>query len=320
MSMKRYIHTAVLLFLVSACLSDAFGASLAQRQEAIALGHDVIRSVTTSTSIVMRVKWIGAAGSGATLEVLSGGDMVFTTDGTTADTTVSTDGTIDLSTPAASEDTWGEVCDVINASGSWHAVLVDVLPSASSDNTAITMAETSTTTGKSATYNIDGNGLFDTEGLAIQFDVAQADAIYASVGPEHFTNEAFPVSNLLDRQAIPVNAGARWIPMLSYCAASANVTTGNAALNVYRVRCGSGNSHSASVEQVVFSTSDIGDNVLTVLGDDVGTSSFQENPLLWGGPFEGRAGDRFVIQVIDSSTPDITAARIDLHGRVFNER
>lgn len=53
---------------------------------------------------------------------VSSSDLLFKaddTDGTTtADTAVSTDGTIDLSTPAAAENTFGEIVDIMNA-GNW---------------------------------------------------------------------------------------------------------------------------------------------------------------------------------------------------------
>lgn len=205
-----------------------------------ALGLTVTRHVTASTtkgSTAFRLKWLGAASAGATVAIAAGGDMAFTTDGTTADTTVSTDGTIDLSTPAASENTIGEVIDVINASGAghWQAIPVDCLPSQSSDNTLVTLAETSTSTGVSATYAIDAKGLFDPEGLAISFDIAVTTEITCNIGPENFQNELLSTSNLLNRQTHP-QTGSDWAAELYKVVANGTFSAGSATLEVWLVK------------------------------------------------------------------------------------
>lgn len=107
----------------------------------------------TAGSVAMLVKYVGTSTSATTdVAVAAGGDMTFRVAGA-ADPAVNTvaagslcgatPGTLDLSTPAATCDTLGEVVDVINASGTWIAVLVDALPTDLSDNTLFTRSVTS---------------------------------------------------------------------------------------------------------------------------------------------------------------------------------
>jgi hypothetical protein len=83
---------------------------------------------------LMAVRCTNADDPDASIAVSSGGDLAFTTDGTTADTTVNTTGTIDCSTPGATTDTLGEVLDLINASANWDAVLLGGIRSMGTDN------------------------------------------------------------------------------------------------------------------------------------------------------------------------------------------
>jgi len=110
----------------------------------------------------MLLKYVGTANS-ATVAVAAGGDMTFEVSAV-ADTTVNTTGSIDLSTPAGTVDTYGELVDIINASANWTAVLVDVLRSDSTDNT---LAEQATIQGTKA------------EGVPLYFDSAVAASYHA---------------------------------------------------------------------------------------------------------------------------------------------
>jgi len=102
----------------------------------------------TAGSVAMLIKYVGTAAASATTDVAvaAGGDMTFRVAGV-ASTTINsaavcgaTAGTLDLSTPAATCDTLGEVVDVINATSDWRAVLVGALRTDSSDNTLTTFA------------------------------------------------------------------------------------------------------------------------------------------------------------------------------------
>ena len=108
-------------------------------------------SSDTAGSVAMLIKYVGSAAPSATTDVAvaAGGDMTFRVAGVAAATinTVAagslcgaTPGTLDLSTPAGTCDTLGEVVDVINASSDWRAVLVSALRTDSSDNTITTFA------------------------------------------------------------------------------------------------------------------------------------------------------------------------------------
>lgn len=118
----------------------------------------------TAGSVAMLVKYIGT-GTSATVAVAAGGDMTFQV-AAANDTTVNTTGTIDCSTPGASTDTMGEVCDLINASANWVCVLVDALRSDSTDNT---LAELSTAQATRA------------DGVALYFDSAVAASYHAGM-------------------------------------------------------------------------------------------------------------------------------------------
>ena len=116
-------------------------------------GNPVAANLSSATagSVAILVKYVGTA-TAATVEVEAAGNLVFTAAGgaDTAMNTVAagslcgaTPGTLDLSTPAATCNSLGEVVDVINASGTWVAVLVDGMRTDLSDNTLYTLGATS---------------------------------------------------------------------------------------------------------------------------------------------------------------------------------
>lgn len=105
---------------------------------------------TVSTNKLGILKYIGPQAC-ASVAVGAGGDITFlsgTCGALVADTTLecpvsgALGGVFDLSTPAAGCDTWGEVTDLINASGSWMFIPIGVLRSDATDNVAITLSET----------------------------------------------------------------------------------------------------------------------------------------------------------------------------------
>jgi len=113
-----------------------------------------VSGITTSISVgttAMLVKYVGSTVGKPTVEVAAGGDVTFKIAGA-ADTTTgspSLDGIFDLSTPAAAVDTYGELCSLINTTGSnWRCVLLDVLASDVTDNTLITKSATDASSNK----------------------------------------------------------------------------------------------------------------------------------------------------------------------------
>lgn len=98
----------------------------------------------TGSAACILVKYRGATVGKPTVEVAAGGDMTLKIAGV-ADTTTgsASNGIFDLSTPAAADDTWGEVVTKINTQGSnWAAALVSCLASDLTDNTADTLSAT----------------------------------------------------------------------------------------------------------------------------------------------------------------------------------
>ena len=105
-------------------------------------GVNIVGS-TTVGGVLLWIRYEGAVGSGASFEVdASTGDYEFTTDGTTADTTIglpTLDGTIDVSD--ASANTLGELADNINSSANWSCVLLGGLRANLTANATLTVAE-----------------------------------------------------------------------------------------------------------------------------------------------------------------------------------
>lgn len=126
-----------------------------------------VSAVSTGTCIL--VKYRGATVGKPTVEAAAGGDITLKIAGVADVTTGSAaDGIFDLSTPAAADDTWGEVVSKINTQGSnWVAVLVNCLASDLTDNTALTLSATDASAPK---------------GVAILKDdtVASASAVFSA--------------------------------------------------------------------------------------------------------------------------------------------
>jgi len=116
-----------------------------------------LMTTPTTKSPIIWLRWLGAQDAGATVAVAAGGDISFTTDGSTADTTVNTTGTIDCSTPGATTDTFGEIIALINGSANWQAYLLGDIPENSTNNTIAVSASTDVST---STYKTNGVYLF----------------------------------------------------------------------------------------------------------------------------------------------------------------
>jgi len=130
-------------------------------QSAATQGGSIVTSALETPIVWLR--YLGTAASGATVTVNAGGDLLFTTDGTTADTSVNTTGTIDMSTPGASADTFGEVAGLINASTNWQCYLLAVLPEDGTDNVFAAMTEIDLST---AAKKSTGHYLFADESVS----------------------------------------------------------------------------------------------------------------------------------------------------------
>lgn len=129
----------------------------------------------------LQVQYIGSAAY-AGFAVAAGGDITLFADDTDGETTVdplaghasgaaTTDGVIDLSTPNAAVDTYGELCDVINTFTNWRCFMIGVHADWLTDNTLDTLAVGSSHTCRSA------------NGLTIYLDEEAAiDATFAAAG------------------------------------------------------------------------------------------------------------------------------------------
>ena len=102
-----------------------------ERKAASPQGSAVIAPLYNTPA--MWIRYLGTAASGATVAIASSGDATFTTDGSTADTTVNTTGTIDMSSPAAATNNFAKVAALINASVNWQCYLLAVRPETDTD-------------------------------------------------------------------------------------------------------------------------------------------------------------------------------------------
>ena len=167
---------------------------------------------TSSRQAIACVWYKGETGSGATFEIQAAGNWVFTTDGTTPDTSVvASTGIIDLSTPAAGYDTWGEVAAVINASGNWGCRLLAVLPEDSTDNTSETQAEVdlSTAARKKSGWFVYGDS-------SVSFETAVCISGFQPTG----------VAGVFEDDDNCIN----WV---NYVSAVANFDSGTCAIKIY---------------------------------------------------------------------------------------
>lgn len=117
-------------------------------------GASIVGSTTVGGPFFW-IRYLGDTDSGATVTVEGTGNILITTDGTTADLTVGSptlNGTYDLSTPGAAVDTMGELRDLWIQSTNWDIVLLGARRASLTNNTVLTVAEVDlSTAAKKAT-------------------------------------------------------------------------------------------------------------------------------------------------------------------------
>lgn len=127
--------------------------------------RDVAFSVSDDNDIAMLIRYTGSEESGL-VEVAADGNLVFTIgdlSAEAADTNVSTDGTIDVS--GGSEDTLGEIVDIINATDDWEAVLVDAVRSDSANDTLLDAGPSQAKTPEGLAINWDTDVVYSLQRL-----------------------------------------------------------------------------------------------------------------------------------------------------------
>ena len=279
--MKKHITLALALL---------FAATGAFTQQSVTPVGRTLNS-DTAGSVAMLVKYIGTSTSATTdVAVAAGGDMTFRVAGA-ADPAVNTvaagslcgatPGTLDLSTPAATCNSLGEVVDVINASGTWIAVLVDGLRTDLSDNTLTTL---SVTTGVAA------------KGVALYFD--SPVSLHASVAllPTGCETDircfATPSNKLLEN---PV--GGTYTELRYLEGQSAFATT--SIWQVFSVK--SSNKGSGA------------ETVTTLMTAATGATGVATNPIaLTASPVIGRGHEKIVVRILNSAAS--SAYRITTNG------
>lgn len=235
------------------------------------VGNPVSGHVSSDTagSVMMLIKYVGSAAPSATTDVAvaAGGDMTFRVAGV-ASTTVNSAavcgavvGTLDLSTPAGTCDTLGEVVDVINATSDWRAVLVGGLRTDSSDNTITTFAVASA---------------MRAEGLPLYFDSAVSLTTSIPLIPDNCKTDIrcfmSPQGLLKENPNGGTQTEARWIEGYATYA-----TTGT--FNIYSVK----ESNKAGTGASVITT--LHTEATGASGTNAQLTQFQNYPLL-GKPHE----------------------------------
>lgn len=161
--------------------------SLLMAKESAATQGHFTTSLTAGTPVLW-LQYLGATDSGATLEVdATTGDLEFTTDGTTADTTIgipTLDGTIDVSDAAG--NTLGEVVDAIKNSANWDCHLLAGIRADLSTNVVQTLAEVDMSTAA-----MKVSGVFLHSDSAVTFDMGFAISGFApSSAAAHYDDES----------------------------------------------------------------------------------------------------------------------------------
>lgn len=245
-------------------------------------------TITASASIGSALFWVryeGALGSGASIAVNAGGDMAFTTDGTTVDTTVvASTGIIDLSTPAAGYDTLGEVVDVINGSANWSCVILAGLRQSLTNGVLIAVTEVDLST---AAYKASGYYFFQDAAIASE------TAVYTVA----FAISAFDPSNYTKGDDPDVNCQST----LTYAIATVNATGGTGLFQIWTA--------SQETETLVLSVL-LADNTATTFGN-------MASPI-----WRSKVGQRLVIRAVNDQDGVANATKIiaagysiDLSGR-----
>lgn len=248
-------------------------------------------SSDTAGSVAMLIKYIGTAAASATTDVAvaAGGDMTFRVAGV-ASTTINsgavcgvTAGTLDLSTPAGTCDTLGEVVDVINATADWRAVLVGALRTDSSDNTLTTFAVASA---------------MRAEGLPLYFDSAVSLTTSIALIPDNCRTDIrcfmSPRGLLKENPNGGTQTDVRWIEGYSTFA-----TTGT--FNVYSVK----ESNKAGTGSSVIST--LHSEVTGATGTNKQLSQFQNYPLI------GKPHEKVIVRITDTGA----SSAFNLHAYGF---
>lgn len=297
---RRPILSALLLLGVMLIATAATYESVSLNR---ALGRDVARFVTTNTSVALRIKYIGTAAASTQTRADVGADGKITFNiNSAADSTIGTAGVVD--TTAAANDTFGELADTINASANWRCILVDVLASQSCNNTL-----TSTTLGSLTTTNL----VSQAAGHPYTYDSADLDMVTASVGPEYTSGALLAVSNnsLLNRLSTPRGSpiSPAWQNELLYVTTQATYTSGAPNLVVYACQDAANSIHKYAGSAEILLWQQVG----------AATTVASTIPILpTQAPIKAPPGWRLLVGYIDTSTPDVTAGSMQIHGLSYN--
>jgi hypothetical protein len=295
--MKFFSRIISLIALTSLALVSysALAADLGSLQLNRATAMQQTQYVAADGTVAMRIKCLRALSTGASLTA-TGTTLLFTTDGTVAETglcdTGGTPGTIDMA--QATANTFGEVADIINASTYWRCILVAARPSQACSTSAIltALAENATT-------------IFDKEGIALTITTSVSDWFGACIGPERFTNDQLSVSSddLLNRRSTPLGdpKGTTWQNELLYATETATIAGGTTVLSVYAVA----SDHAGATEVLLYTMAGGTTTVATPI------------PILpKQAPIKAPPGWRIVVQCIGSNLTS-AASIMQVHGLTY---
>lgn len=151
---------------------------------------DTAVSGSSAASSCMIIKYRGTDAGLPDVAVAAGGDMTLRI-AASADTTTGSadDGIFDLSTPAATEDTFGELVTLINTQGSnWVAVLTGCLASDLTNNTLDTQAATDAAVARGVTLRreatvVSATSVYSAQTVLLPTDKASDIRFFLSGGP-----------------------------------------------------------------------------------------------------------------------------------------
>ncbi len=199
--------------------------ALAQQPVFIPANLQSVAGLSTSVtagSVCALIKYVGTTVGKPAVEVQSDGDLELTI-AASADTTTGSpnlDGEYDLSTPAAAVDTYGELVNLVNTTGSnWKMVLVSCLATDLTNNTLFTLAVTDAAGPKGVALYRDSTVASATSVFSSQIAAVPDDA---AVNMQFWLNSGAPGYPATGKK-INANPFANWQAFIQY--ARENITS-----------------------------------------------------------------------------------------------
>ena len=271
----------------------------------------VSRSVTTNTSVGIRLKCLRSTTTGAKYAVTSAKFIVFTSDGSNADTDINTSGTLNVLNP--NQATVAKLCDTINASKYWRAIAVDLRPSTTIGAGLVNVSATTT-------------GIYNREGATIGYLTAVVGRTSVCIGPEALASSVeggggWNEPQLVNRISNPANTNLskRVFNNWKYCTANGTYSSGSINLTIWQVYVPS----KGDVQRPGQSVPDYANAVETALfGPIAGAATTVAFPLAYStyGDIRSNAGWQMIVEYAATVPTALTVGTMSVNGQTWYQQ